>query len=339
MRYWLVAHPDISRAVGGVKQMHRLAECISRAGREATLIQEDASFHPGWFDSNVSTISFKDWLSLRNNGSLNPSRDVVIVPETYIGGVFEYADKLPIVLFNQNGAYSFGADHGRYFKPNSVIRRYRDPRILHVFCVSQADRSLLVDGFKLNSEDVTLIRNGIEVDTFRPNGSKVPRIALMPRKNPMDVAVVQALLHQQSWMDRWELVPIISQPHKVVVDTLQRSLLFLSFGHPEGFGLPVAEAMACGCAVVGYSGLGGRELFQIGGRYRTVEEVAVGDWLGFVQAAERIDQQLQADSNDLAVRLLQASKKIRDHYSIAEMEASVRCGLSRIESRIGLQIT
>ena len=334
MRYWLVAHPDISRAIGGVKQMHRLAECISRVGREATLIQEDASFHPGWFESNVSTISFKDWLSLRNSGSLNPSRDIVIVPETYIGGVFEYVGKLPIVLFNQNGAYSFGADHRRYFKPDSVISRYRDPRILHVFCVSQSDKNLLVDGFKLNPEDVTWIHNSIEVDTFRPNGTKVPRMALMPRKNPMDVAVVQALLRQQSWMDRWELVQIVSQPHKVVVDILQRSLLFLSFGHPEGFGLPVAEAMACGCAVVGYSGLGGRELFQIGASYRTVEEVAVGDWLGFVNAARRIDQQLKADSNDLVARLLQASNQIRRHYSIAEMEVSVRMGLSRIESKI-----
>ena len=30
------------------------------------------------------------------------------------------------------------------------------------------------------------------------------------------------------------------------------SILFLSFGYPEGFGLPVAEAMSCGCAVIGY---------------------------------------------------------------------------------------
>ena len=52
--------------------------------------------------------------------------------------------------------------------------------------------------------------------------------------------------------------------HHDVLQTLSSSALFLSFGHPEGFGLPVAEALACGTAVIGYSGLGGRELFNIG---------------------------------------------------------------------------
>ena len=37
------------------------------------------------------------------------------------------------------------------------------------------------------------------------------------------------------------------------------ALLFLSCGHPEGFGLPLAEAIACGCLVVGYHGLAGRD--------------------------------------------------------------------------------
>ena len=44
--------------------------------------------------------------------------------------------------------------------------------------------------------------------------------------------------------------------HEEVACALQDSLLFLSCGHPEGFGLPLAEAIACGCLVVGYHGLG-----------------------------------------------------------------------------------
>ena len=59
-RYWLALHPDIRRPIGGVKQVHRLAEALNYFGRKATIIQEDASFHPGWFKSNVSTISHSD---------------------------------------------------------------------------------------------------------------------------------------------------------------------------------------------------------------------------------------------------------------------------------------
>lgn len=37
-------------------------------------------------------------------------------------------------------------------------------------------------------------------------------------------------------------------------DQCQRNTLLLSSEQHEGFVLPVAEVMACGCAVVGYSG-------------------------------------------------------------------------------------
>ena len=43
MRYWLSLHPDIKRPIGGVKQMHRLAEAIQCCGHEAFLIQESAT--------------------------------------------------------------------------------------------------------------------------------------------------------------------------------------------------------------------------------------------------------------------------------------------------------
>ena len=60
-RYWLAIHPDISKPIGGVKQMHRFAEALVLCGRQATLIQEQADFHPGWFESQVDTISLASW--------------------------------------------------------------------------------------------------------------------------------------------------------------------------------------------------------------------------------------------------------------------------------------
>ena len=335
MRYWLVLHPDVSRPIGGVKQMHRLCECILRAGREATVIQEAADFHPGWFVSDVPTISHDDWLRRRDRGDFDPRKDVVIAPETYLSVLSDYAQDLPVVLFNQNGSYSFGlADSGQYWKPAAVLNRYQHASIVHVLCVSLSDRALLVNGFGLEDDRVSCIRNGLETQECRPNGSKSLKMAVMPRKNPRDVAVVQALLRQQPWMKKWSLVDIQSRPHAEVIKLLQGCALFLSFGHPEGFGLPVAEAMACGCAVIGYSGLGGRELFQLGHQYGTAVEVAFGDWLGFVSAAERLDQQLNADAQAFALKLLAASKQVRRMYSMEKMQDSVVTALSRIEARV-----
>ena len=42
---------------------------------------------------------------------------------------------------------------------------------------------------------------------------------------------------------------------------LNESLIFLSFSNMEGFGLPPAEAMAAGCLVIGYPGVGANEFF------------------------------------------------------------------------------
>ena len=80
-RYWLALHPDIRRPIGGVKQVHRLAEALTHLGREARIIQDNAEFHPGWFKSTVLTVSYSEF---RSSIQLRPDRDIIILPETYL---------------------------------------------------------------------------------------------------------------------------------------------------------------------------------------------------------------------------------------------------------------
>ena len=123
-------------------------------------------------------------------------------------------------------------------------------------------------------------------------------------------------------------------PHAEVVKVLRESLVFLSFGHPEGFGLPVAEALASACAVAGYSGLGGRELFTLATNHGIGVEVAYGDWLGFVDAVAA-NRSLSNQGKELAEALQQASDTVRQHYSVAAMKASVASDMARREAQLG----
>jgi len=333
MRYWLILHPDVKRPIGGVKQMHRLCECIARSGRHCSLIQDSENFHPSWFTSNVSTISKSSWINLRDTEQLKPETDVLVAPETFASIVFSYAGDLPIVLFNQNGSYTFGLPRSnQIYKPDSVIAAYKHTRIKQILCVSRYDFDLLVRGFGLGQDRVSCIRNGLEGDIAFSMPNNPFRIAVMPRKNSRDLSIVKSLLSQQPWAANWQLVEISSKPHAEVLSILQDCTVFLSFGHPEGFGLPVAEAMACGCAVVGYSGLGGRELFHVASQFDTALEVAYGDWVGFVHGLSHFNQQIADDLPGFAQRLSRTSMAIRKLYSHEKMYSSVFNALAKIEA-------
>ncbi len=333
-RYWITIHPDIAKPIGGVKQIHRLAESLNANGREATLIQDQADFHPGWFQSNVSTISSRDW---KQRQDLKPSTDVVILPETFLPFLEHYGRGLPKLIFNQNGAYSFGLhkEDGFPDNPEAVISLYRNSQLIHTLCVSEHDQHLLGSAFGLGSEKVSCLVNPIETQIFKPGRIKEKLFTYMPRKNSRDAAIVTALMHQQPWFRGWSLQAIDGLPQQQVACLLKKSLGFLSFGHPEGFGLPLAEAGACGCALIGYSGLGGREILAIAKGERVGWEVEYGDWQGFLVGAEALIRNVKKEPKEVVGHLQSLSKQIRHRYSWKAMVKSVGKALPRWESQIG----
>ena len=156
----------------------------------------------------------------------------------------------------------------------------------------------------------------------------------MPRKNQRDAAIVNALLMNKNLSNEWNVVPIHCLPQQEVVKVLQKSIGFLAFGHPEGFGLPLAEAAACGCALIGYSGLGGREIFQLGNQLGVSWEVDYGDWQGFLYGIEALHKKLLEEPDLLHSSLEALSKEIRIRYSPQGMIDSVSKCLSIWESQL-----
>ena len=333
-RYWLALHPDIRKPIGGAKQMHRLAEALMCCGRESIVIQERADFHPGWFESQVHTIALADW---RQRCDLDPRTDVVVLPETFLPALPRYGQGLPKLLFNQNGSYSFGFREGDGFPDTAeaVLNLYRHSDLFHVLCISKHDQQMLERGFSLGSHRVSRLINAIETDVFQPGTGKKSRVlSFMPRKNSRDAAIVAALLRSQPWFAGWILEPIQGLPQAEVAQRLQRSIGFLAFGHPEGFGLPLAEAAACGCALIGYSGLGGRELLAMARSQGVGWEVDYGDWQGFLNATEALIRAVQERPKTVVSQLQALSDQVRQYYSWAAMVKSVKQALPRWESQL-----
>ena len=317
-RFWFLVYPDISKPIGGVKQIHRVAESISSCGHDVVLVQDKADFHPQWFLSSLPTTDRHHWLRT----ALNPATDVVVLPETFLPMLPDLKPGIPKIIFNQNGAYSFGTLGRRFVQPSQVANFYGHSDVSQVWCVSFHDRRLLTLGLGLSSQRVKLLINGLEPQ-FTAKGEKHLQVAYMPRKNPHDSNVVLAMLMRQPWWKGWSFQEISNCSQDQVIQHLQRSLVFLSFGHPEGFGLPVAEAMACGCAVVGYTGLGGRELFSLAAQYKAAFPVEFGDWFGCVDGIQRIHQALQYRRDDFLHQLDAMASAVRDRYSVKALRSSV----------------
>ena len=325
IHFWFTAFQDLDKPVGGVKQLHRTCECLELLGHDATLIQNNVSSQPFWFSSYAKKIAKDEWIS--NCTSLSSSTNVLVLPETYLPALNKWAPQLPKIIFNQNSAYTFGASRSPKVLKVSVARKlYNSTR--QIWCVSEYDRRFLSSLFDVNDTKVFRIYNSIDSSRYPFPCQKKRQIAFMPRKNSKHSSIVIPILSSMKIFQDWKFVPIHMMSQSEVFSVLADSSLFLSFGHPEGFGLPVAEAMSLGCMVVGYSGLGGQELFDIGQNAGTCWKVEFGDLLNFVQSVVLAIESLPQEN--ISKQLLSVAKSIRENYNQTRMVNSIENALDSL---------
>ena len=320
-RFWFLAYPDITKPVGGIKQIHRVAELLQSLGFHSCLVQQNANFHPQWFKSSVRTVDLDRWQKLQNE--LQSNLDYIVIAETFLPIIESLPPSIPVIVFNQNSSYTFGLSKSTHFNVEKTIKLYAHDSIAQVWCVSEYDRRFLSGSINLPSDKLFLIKNPIELKPHTIFPKKKRQIAYMPRKNKYHSSVVTSLLREKMWCNDFEFVPIEKLQHQRVVQLLQESLLFLSFGHPEGFGLPLAEALVNCCGVVGYSGLGGRELMNVAENANTAFHVEFGDLHGFVDYTFSMLTMMNHDFSDFATRALQVSQRIGAEYSMESFRSSL----------------
>ena len=129
--------------------------------------------------------------------------------------------------------------------------------------MSEDTSRFLSNNIHIHDSKISRIINAVET-IFSPSLSKSNTFTWMPRKNGQHVNAILHSIQSSTKYDfsDWKGEPLLDMTHEDIAHKLNSSKIFLSFGHPEGFGLPVAEAMASGCWVIGYSGGGGKELFR-----------------------------------------------------------------------------
>ena len=301
----LVLTPDLDSPVGGIKIHYQVVDALNRLGIEAMIVHRKRGFRCTWF-GNATRVVYLDDVRI-------DAHDVVVVPEEWTGFIPELPASVPKIVFHQNAYsnFSWGADW-------QVLRRtFERPDVARLVVVSEDNACYL--RYVYPNTDVKRIRYTIDASLFKPpeNGQKSRQVAFMPRRRERESRDVLSMLYSRGVLEGWTVVPLHGMPEHEVARHLQDSAIFLSFSEREGLPLPPAEAMACGCVVIGFHGFGGRDFGD------NAIWVADGDVVAMAQAAESALVKWSLDNNEFQALTDRASRHIHGTYSAANTEHDV----------------
>ncbi|KMQ71050.1 glycosyltransferase [Chryseobacterium koreense] len=320
--------PTNKSVTGGVKQIYKQVEILRRNGFDAVLLLKKKG-KESWFESNVviesnpyifkkikysyqnKKISFwhKILLRILRLRSKPLQKDSILVfPEIYGPRICHIEPLHKKVIFNQNCYYTF-----EHYQMNEDLSRIPYKGIMATICVSADSEKYLKTAFP--ETPVFRIHLGIDEKIFEFSSAKKKQIAFMPRKLSQDAVQIINILRNRKNIEGWDFVAIDNKTEREVANILKESAIFLSFNHQEGFGLPPAEAMSCGCYVIGYRGQAGTEYFK--DEFSTA--ISEGNIIDFVKSVEEIAGEFQTFQDKGII----ASQFIKSHYNLQIEETDI----------------
>ncbi|MFZ5433617.1 MAG: glycosyltransferase family 1 protein [Calditrichota bacterium] len=294
--------PDDNRPVGGIKILYRHVDILNANGYQAAIVHKKKNFRCTWFD-NQTRVEY--------HSRIQPDRfDFIVIPEVFgprLADVFPGTKK---IIFNQNAYYTF---IGYPTDPQDLTTAYHSPDLLRVLVVSEDSRTYLTHVFP--ELKIVRVHNSVdaEVFRFRELADKKLAISFMGRKHREDAVQVLNILKFRNVLQDVNVVSIEDKTEREVAELLGDSLVFMSFGYPEGCPAPPLEAMLSGCLVVGYHGNGGREFFDPAWSW----PVEPGNIVGFADAVETILHTFRTTPSSLQSRTREARDFVCREYSKA----------------------
>jgi hypothetical protein len=246
---------------------------LRRAGLQANLLHIPSSTTETSFQSIAPVVKMTANQDFQKG-------DVIVIPESW-PAVIKYfsSSQTRKIIHCQNPYYLFHS-----FDSIAALSRHGFQEI--ITCSGFTEQMLRQFGFK---GELHTVRPAIdEVFLRRENAPKKLQIAFMPRKRGIETQFIKGLFRSQyPDLNHINWVPVENKTRSECATILKESAVFASFSFLEGLGLPPLEAMASGCIVVGFHGLGGKEYANTQNGF-WIEE---GDYFGFVQ---QISQALKA---------------------------------------------
>jgi Glycosyl transferases group 1 len=289
--------PDFDVPSGGVRVVYRHVDILNQAGISAAVLHRRSGFRCTWFENQTRVVGSRDT-------TIGPE-DLVVVGEVFVALLRRLGPRHRFVVFNQNPHLTW-----ERVSDQEVDHYTRSPGLAAVLVVS--DHSLEMVRYAAPSANVVRVHNSIDPARFFPGPARSRRvISYMPRRGLNEARQVLGILHGRGILHGWEVKPLAGLSEDRVADQLRSTTIFLSLAYHEGFGLPAAEAMACGAYAVGFHGFAGREYF----RPEFSHPVEPGDVLGLAHAAAAAIEREEREPGWCQARGAAASRFIAAEYS------------------------
>jgi hypothetical protein len=291
--------PDLDRPSGGVRTIYRSVDLLNDAGLRAAVVHSRKGFRCRWFEHTTPVVHAPIPLG---------AGDVLVPPAYLYLRAAGLAPGVRKVVFHQNAYRTF-----RYLRTTPAFRAadLADASDLVAMLVVSEDNERYL-ARALPGVRVARVHHWIDPELFHVDlPARLRTVTVMPRKRRDEYEQLVGILHARGALDGWRLDVLEGRPEGEVAARLRESVLFVSLSRAEGFGLPPAEAIASGNHVVGFHGMGGREIF----RAPFAQAIEDGDVLALASAVEEFLTGYDARATQLEQQAVEGSRFIAATYS------------------------
>jgi len=299
--------PNVRKITGGIKCIFRMAATLRDLGYDA-VVYEQNRLRPKWFATEVPVVGHEVF---------RPTREQILVFPEDQPEILETFSTRPHrkVIYCQNHFYAAQS------MPDS--RTYADFGVSHILCSGRAIHDYC--RHRHPSLPAYVIPVGVDPQRFYPR-PKQERIAYLPRKRPVEAAYIRDLFRFDYPQFRdIEWLPLENKSEPEIAEALGGSSVFLVLHRLDSLPLTGLEAMASGCVVAGFTGIGGREYARPENGFWVEEDDFPACVRGLAEAVW-----LSRDTGPRRQAYAEACAKMASLYTPTAFEEAVRTSWEKI---------
>lgn len=292
--------PDFSSPSGGTKRLYRHVVQLNRQGLDACIVHQKRGFVLTWHGYKVPILWLEDNLEFT-------AQDILVFPEG-MASLMKQTDHFPCtrIAIALNWAYVYGN------LPKT--ENWKDYGIRQAITPSPLIKDFLEWSMDL---DVTLIDNYVDTKrySYQPH-RKRNTIAYMPRKN-LAGEIIRSIFEKKEGLRKiYKWIALKDLTEEEYSKQLVEAKIFLAASLEEGVHASVLEAMASGCVVVCFSGVGGNDYMIRDGDKQNCFLAENGNYLELGRTLEQVIIQWENDSHiyDLVIQNAIETAKVFEDF-------------------------